>query len=90
MKINHKNATIQGKLIFAFILTTMVLLFVNFYIYYNINLMVMNLNKIYMSNVELNELLDSLDDVQDSMTEYLNTKTTDSMETYFRSQGIDF
>ena len=87
MKINHKNATIQGKLIFAFILTTMVLLFVNFYIYYNINLMVMNLNKIYMSNVELNELLDSLDDVQDSMTEYLNTKTSDSMETYYRSQG---
>lgn len=87
MQNKWKSFTLQRKLITAFILTTLILLAVNFYTYYSINLMVTNLNKIYMSNVELNELLECLNNVQNSMTDYLNTKTTDSMEAYYRYEG---
>lgn len=87
MQNRWNRFTIQRKLILAFILTTLILLAVNFYTYYSINLMVTNLNKIYMSNVELNELLECLNNVQGSMTDYLNTKTTDSMEEYYRYEG---
>ena len=39
-----------------------------------------------MTNVLINELSSSLDSVQNSMTEYLNTKSTDSMEKYFDAE----
>lgn len=59
---------------------------VNVYMYYNINQMITQLDEIYLSNVSLNELTESLLDVQDNMTDYLNTKTSDAMEEYYRAE----
>lgn len=52
--------------------------------YGNINKMINKLDEIYLSNVELNELASALGDVQANMTDYLNTKTSDAMQEYFR------
>lgn len=86
MKNKFKSITLQTKLILAFISTTVIILVVNLFMYQNINLLVNQLDAIYMSNVRLNELEGALSDVQNSMTDYLNTKTSDAMEEYYRSE----
>lgn len=86
MKNRLQNLTIQTKLIVSFIATTIIIIVVNLFMYQNINLLVNRLDAIYMSNVRLNELEDALAEVQSSMTDYLNTKTSDAMENYYRSE----
>ena len=86
MKNKLLRFTLQTKLLLAFIATTVIILIVNVYMYYNINQMITQLDEIYLSNVSLNELAESLREVQDNMTDYLNTKTSDAMEEYYRAE----
>lgn len=86
MKNRFQNITLQAKLIASFIATTIILIVVNLFMYQNINLLVNRLDAIYMSNVRLNELESALSEVQNNMTDYLNTKTSDAMEEYYRSE----
>ena len=86
IKNRWKSFSIQKKLTITFIMTTMIILIVNFYLYNNINSLVNNIDAIYMSNVRLNELSETLTGVQESMTDYLNTKTSDAMEEYYRKE----
>ncbi len=81
------DLSIRVKFLMLFVATTLVILFVNTFMYYNINRITLRLDEIYISNVKLNEMSDVLSQVQESMTEYLNTKTTDSMEKYYRSEN---
>ena len=80
------NVTLRTKLILVFIATTLVILMVNLFLYININKMINRMDNIYQSNINLNELASALLEVQDGMTAYLNTKTTDAMEEYYRSK----
>ena len=86
MKNRVLRTTLQTKLLLGFVATTVIILLVNVYMYYNINQMVTQLDEIYLSNVNLNELTESLREVQDNMTDYLNTKTSDAMEEYYRAE----
>ncbi len=79
----YQNASIRIKLMMLYVATIILILMVNLYMYYNIDRMSLRLDDIYRSNVGLNEMLDSLNGVQTSMEEYLNTKTTDAIEAYF-------
>lgn len=79
------NLRIQTKLIVVYCFTTLLILIVNLFMYRNINSMLHRLDQIYVSNVNLNELSDSLEQVQSSLTNYLNTKTTDAMDGYYKS-----
>lgn len=78
--------TLQKKLLLSFVATTVIILLVNIFMYYNVNQMVKRLDDIYLSNVALNDLSHALGDVQTSMTDYLNTKSSDSLEAYFRAE----
>lgn len=79
------NLPLQTKLIAVYCLTALLILIVNLFMYRNINTMLHRLDQIYVSNINLNELADSLDNVQNDMTNYLNTKTTDAMDGYYKS-----
>ena len=57
---------------------------INMFMYVNINHMMERLDSVYRSNIGLNELADTLSKVQTSMTDYLNTRTSDAMEDYYR------
>lgn len=78
--------TLQQKLSTLFGLTAVIILMVNLYMYSLINEMTGRVEEVYIGNVSLNELADALDRVQGSMEEYLNTKSSDAMEDYFRSE----
>ncbi len=80
------NITIQTKLIVTFVSTTLIILAVNLFMYFSINNMIVQLDMIYKSNITLNEVAEALTDVQTNMTDYLNTKSSDAMEDYYRSE----
>ena len=85
-KLFFRNITIQTKLMLTFVSTTVIILAVNLFMYFSINNMIEQLDMIYKSNITLNELAEALTDVQTNMTDYLNTKTSDAMEDYYRSE----
>ena len=83
VKTLAKNS-IQAKLMTAFLITTLLILFVNVLMYVNTNRMLKSLDSVYVANIKLNEISDTLDSVHESMTEYLSTRSSDSMENYYR------
>lgn len=78
------NLPIRVKFVLMFVLTSLILLFVNVFMFYSINHITKRLDETYISNVKLNTMTDVLGRVQSSMTEYLNTKSSDAMEDYYR------
>jgi len=86
MKSNRKRGSIRRRLVLVFAFTSGIVFFANMYMYYNINKSIGTIDEVYNSNVGLNELLDALTDVQDYVYDYLNTKSTDSLENYYRSE----
>lgn len=85
---NHRkfNYTMQTKMILICMLSSLIIFMVNIFMYFNINRITEKIDQIYVGNVSLNEIHLSLRKVHGSMTSYLNTKSSDSMEEYFRNQ----
>lgn len=78
------NLPIQTRLILIFLLSTAIIFIVNVYVYVNMNHIIGRIEALYSSNVSLNELSDKLSEVQDGMTDYLKTKSSESLEDYYR------
>ncbi len=78
-----KNS-IQTKLMLSFLLTTVLILFMNIFMYVNTNRMLESLDKVYAENINLNEVADMLDNIDQSLTVYLSTRSSASMEDYYR------
>ncbi len=81
-----KRSSIRRKLILVFAFSTSVVFFANIVMYFNINRSLSTIDRVYVSNIELNELLEALNNVQDYVYEYLNTKSTEALENYYRSE----
>lgn len=86
MKKRIINGSIRVRLVLVFVLTTGVVFFSNVFMYYNINKSIANIDEVYLSNLGLNELMNSLDRLHEYVYEYLNTKSTDSLENYYLSE----
>lgn len=83
-KLRGLPIQIQSKLLGVFLITTVVIFIVNIYVYSNIDSMMMQIDRVYSSNANLNYLQSSLELVQADMTDYLNTKQSDYLERYYR------
>mgnify|MGYP001079773206 FL=1 len=80
------NSSIRLRLVLIFVLTTGVVFFANMFMYYNINKSISNIDEVYVSNISLNELMESLSKLHGYVYEYLNTKSTESLENYYISE----
>ncbi len=78
--------SVQSKLTMVFILTGLIIFTVNLYLFINIDSVIIRINRIYDSNVTVNSLSGSLDDLQNSLRGYLDTRSTDTMEEYYRQE----
>lgn len=76
---------LRKKVSLAFAVSMGLVVLVNLYMYMSINRMVDALDTIYASNVTLGTLADTLDQVQNNTYEYLTAKSTDALESYYRS-----
>lgn len=88
MKTEKKKGSIRRKLVMLFTFSTILVFIANMFLYLNINKSIGTIDEIYKSNVGLNELLDSLTSVQNNVYEYLNSKSSESLENYYRSRDI--
>lgn len=79
------NLSLQGKISSIYILTNLFVCLVNVLLILGINRMSNEMEMVYRDNLNLNELAAALDAVQNNMTDYLNAKTSDSLEEYYRS-----
>lgn len=81
---NRYRNSIQTKLMMAFLLTTLLIMFMNIFMYINTNRMLESLDEVYTENINLNKISDTLDSIDSSLTDYLNTRSSSSMEDYYR------
>lgn len=79
------NLPLQVKISSIYILTNLFVCLVNLLLILGINRMSGEMEMVYRDNLNLNALSESLDAVQSSMTDYLNAKTSESLEEYYRS-----
>lgn len=87
MKVKYGRWSIRQKLIFVFLCSACFVILVNLMIQWNLNQVLGKMDQVYISNVSLNDLHSGLQNMQGSMTEYLNTKSSDSLEAYFQAEG---
>ena len=78
--------SLQLKLSIIFIMASILIFIVNAMLVFGINTMTREMDSVYRDNLKLNELAEALADVQSNMTDYLNTKTSDSLERYYKSE----
>jgi nitrate/nitrite-specific signal transduction histidine kinase len=62
----------------------LLILVVNLFIYWQTNSMVRRIDSVFASNVTIGELTDTIELVQTSVYEYLNTKGSEALENYYR------
>lgn len=83
MSKGRREKSIRTKLVQVFVIVSIVVFVVNFYIYYSLNRTIREIDSVYTSNIRLNDLSSNLDRIQQSLYEYLNTKSSDSLESYY-------
>ncbi|MDE7249553.1 MAG: HAMP domain-containing protein, partial [Lachnospiraceae bacterium] len=79
------NLSLQVKISSIYILTNLLFCLVNLLLILGMNRMSGEMEMVYRDNLNLNELSENLDAIQNSMTDYLNAKTSDSLEEYYRN-----
>lgn len=80
------NGSLQVKISGIYILSNLIVFIVNILLILGIHRMSTEMDMVYRDNMHLNELSAALDAVQNSMTDYLNAKTSDALEEYYRSE----
>ncbi|MCR5329447.1 MAG: histidine kinase [Saccharofermentans sp.] len=79
------NMKISRKLVAVFLVTSVIAMGVNIFIYVNLNQALDKINTVFSSNISLNQLTDNLNEIHQGLTGYLETKGTDDLELYYAS-----
>lgn len=85
-KINQ-TWSFQSQLIGIFLITFAILFMVNIYVYQSMDKMIENVDQTYVGNKNLMQVRSKLDEIQNCLTEYLNTKSTDSITQFYASEA---
>ncbi len=87
MKIKHgflTETSIRVKVVAAVTISSCIILFANLVMYGKINSTINQIDSVYATNVSLNDFSETLDNIQNSVFSYLNTKNSSSLEDYYR------
>ena len=79
----YHHLSIQHKLVLSFVMGALLLAFINAIVYVNLEQMVGQIDGVYSSNLELNDISEKLDAVENSLYQYLETKSSQSLEEYY-------
>lgn len=86
---NHKSLfwrlSLRAKLLITFGFTAALMFVINILLYSEINQSMKKLDEVYATNVSLNALTECLEQTHSDVLEYLNTKSSDSLEDYYRN-----
>ena len=81
-----RSLPLSYKISGIFILANLFIFVVDIMLLLGINSMSVEMEETYRENRHLNELTDALEGVQRAMTEYLDSKSTDSLSDYYISE----
>ena len=81
-----KRASISTKMIVLLIFTSVMTLVINVMMFLNINQVLVQIEQVYATNVQLNEMTEELDKVHSEMLEYLKTRDSNVLQGYYISQ----
>lgn len=88
MRNKIRDMSLQGKISSIYIVANVLIFVVNLVLLAGINGMSSELDLVYQDNMHLNELVGALSDVQTGMTDYLMSKSSESLEEYYRCEQI--
>lgn len=80
-----RRMSLQTKLLMTFALTAVLMFVINLLLYSEINHSMRKMDEVYATNVSLNALTECLEETHGDVQEYLNTKSSDSLEDYYRN-----
>lgn len=80
------DLSIRTKLTSIFFIIAMNILIVDIFVYLKVNSSIYEIDQVYSSNVDTNEISDNLDELQGYIYEYLTTRSSDALENYYRSR----
>ncbi|MFA9377740.1 MAG: sensor histidine kinase [Lachnotalea sp.] len=83
-KIFFYKLSLQSKLIMIFLVTSAISFGATMYMNNNINQSLTDIDRVYTSNAQLNDLANVLTGLQNSMKDYLDTKTSVSLTNYYK------
>ena len=78
------NRPLQSKIISVCVFANVLIFIVNIFLILGVNSMSKDMELVYQDNRSLNQLSEALSRVQDTMTIYLSSKTSESLEDYYR------
>ena len=88
-KGRFRHLRIRYKLVIIFLVTSFIAFGVNLFVYLNLNRMLSRIDAVYSTNISLNKLSDDISQMQAGLTGFLETKSTDDLELYYKySQEI--
>lgn len=80
----ERQKSIRVKLVEIFLIVSVTVFVIVIFIYYNLNRTIGEIDTVYNSNIQFNDLSANVNNIQDSLYQYLNTKSSDSLEDYYR------
>ena len=83
-EISSVKNSIQTRLSGVMLLVVVFALGINVFIFKQIHTAVTRIDAVFSSNTAVNELSESLEQVESTVYEYLNTKSTQALENYYR------
>lgn len=83
MRKRFNSLPLSYKISGIFIVINLLIFIVDLVLILGINRMSVDMEETYRDNRHLNEMLEALEGVQRSMTDYLNSKSTDSLSDYY-------
>lgn len=78
-----KNQSIRTKLLEVFCVIMVLVFILNLYISYNQRKAIQQIDGVYNNNIQLNNLSTVLEEMQSALYQYLNTKSSDKLETFY-------
>ena len=79
-----QQKSIRVRLVEIFVIVSVTVFAIVIFIYYNLNRTIREMDTVYNSNIQFNELSSNVTHIQDSLYQYLNTKSSDALEDYYR------
>lgn len=80
----ERQKSIRVKLVEIFLIVSVTVFVIVIFVYYNLNRTIGEIDTVYNSNIQFNDLSANVNNIQDSLYQYLNTKSSDSLEDYYR------
>ncbi len=84
--LHWQDIPLTTKVLLMVTLVTLLMFFANLILYLQVNRLTERLQQVYTSNISLTELSETLDDVHTNTYNYLLVKSSDTLESYYKSE----